>query len=130
MTPGEPEKIRDYKDLEVWRVGMDLVRAVYCATACMPRMETYGLAAQMRGAAVSIPSNIAEGYERGSRAEYSRFVKMARGSAAELETQVLLARDLAMLDAESAGRLLDLLGSVRRMLWGLTRALDGGQRAQ
>ena len=118
-------QIRDHKDLEVWRVSMQLVRAVYAATTSMPSDERFGLTAQMRSAAVSIPSNIAEGYGRGSRTDYCRFVRVARGSAAELETQILIAQSLGMLAADDA-ELLALLDRVKAMLHALIRSLDGG----
>ena len=89
--------VTDYKDLEAWKVGRRLVREVYLATRALPQDERFGLIAQMRAAAVSIPSNIAEGYGRGTRQEYIRFLRIARGSAAELETQVILCQDLGHL---------------------------------
>jgi four helix bundle protein len=83
--------VRSYRDLEVWRLGLDLVQDVYRCTAAFPKSETFGLAAQMRGAAVSIPSNIAEGQARDSTKEFLRFLSYALGSLAELETQLELA---------------------------------------
>ncbi len=117
------QAINDYRDLEVWQVAMALARAVYHATNVMPSSEQFGLTSQMRRAAVSIPSNLAEGYGRGSRVDYARFVKLARGSAAELETQILLAESLAMLRYEDCAELLDLIIRVRKMLSALIRSL-------
>ncbi|HEV8037959.1 MAG TPA: four helix bundle protein [Bryobacteraceae bacterium] len=82
--------VRSYRDLEVWRLGLDLVQSVYKCTAAFLKSETFGLAAQMRGAAVSIPSNIAEGQARDSTKEFLRFLSYALGSLAELETQLEL----------------------------------------
>jgi four helix bundle protein len=86
--------VRSFRDLEVWRLGLDLVQDVYQFTAGFPKSETFGLAAQMRGAAVSIPSNIAEGQARRSSKEFLRFLSHALGSLAELETQLELAKRL------------------------------------
>ena len=86
--------VRSFRDLEVWQLGLDLVQSVYQCTAAFPKSETFGLAAQMRGAAVSIPSNIAEGQARNSTKEFLRFLSYALGSLAELETQLELATRL------------------------------------
>ncbi len=117
-------QIKDHKDLDVWREAMKLCKLIYRFTDQLPDKERFGLTSQMCRAAVSIPSNIAEGYGRGSRRDYSRFVKVARGSAAELETQLLLARDLFGLDAQQADGVQSQLDSVRRLIAGLLRALD------
>ncbi|MCD6360930.1 MAG: four helix bundle protein [Armatimonadetes bacterium] len=118
------DKIRDYKDLEAWREAMELCAEVYRLAERLPAQEQYGLRSQMCRAAVSIPANIAEGYGRGSRADYSRFVKVARGSAAELETCLLLAEQLGLLHAEMMQDAMDKLHGVRRLVHGLTKALD------
>ncbi|MCD6362045.1 MAG: four helix bundle protein [Armatimonadetes bacterium] len=120
---GGADGITDYKDLNVWRTAMELSEAVYHATRPMPDEEKFGLTSQMRRAAISIPANIAEGYGRGSRTDYLRFVKMARGSAAELETELLLAQRLGFLDAARCAHTMDLLQQVRRLIQGLVRAL-------
>jgi four helix bundle protein len=86
--------VRSFRDLEVWRLELDLVQSVYQCTAAFPKSETFGLAAQMRGAAVSIPSNIAEGQARNSTKEFLRFLSYALGSLAELKTQLGLANRL------------------------------------
>jgi len=86
--------VRSFRDLEVWRLGLDLVQSVYQCTAAFPKGETYGLAAQMRAAAVSIPSNIAEGQARNSSKQFLQFLSVALGSLAELETQLELAARL------------------------------------
>jgi four helix bundle protein len=83
--------VRSFRDLEVWRLGLDLVQDVYRCTANFPKSETFGLAAQMRAAAVSIPSNIAEGQARNSTKQFLQFLSFALGSLAELETQLELA---------------------------------------
>jgi four helix bundle protein len=92
-------KVSTYRDLHVWQKSYGLCRLVYTATARFPRAEVYGLAAQIRRAAVSIPSNIAEGMGRRSTAEFLRFLRIAYGSHCELGTQLLLARDLEYISA-------------------------------
>ncbi len=92
--------VRSYRDLEVWRLGLDLVQSVYQCTAAFPKSETFGLAAQMRGAAVSIPSNIAEGQARNSTKQFLQFLSFALGSLAELETQLELAHRLEYAQGE------------------------------
>ncbi len=87
-------QIQSYKDLIVWRKSFQLVLVVYKLTKKFPKDEIFGLTAQMKRSAISIPSNIAEGFGRGSRADYVRFLYIAYGSAAELETQLLLAKEL------------------------------------
>lgn len=103
---------------------MQLAREVYRVGTIMPAHERFNLTDQMQRAVTLIPSNIAEGYARGSRKEYCQFVKVARGSAAELETQLLLAESLAMVSREDVQRALDLVAETRRMLHGLVCALE------
>ena len=91
MMPATPKP--HYK-LEVWKEAMALVRTVYAVTRGFPKEETYGLALQLRRAAVSIPSNVAEGAGRDGDKEFLRFLSIARGSLSELETQLLIAADL------------------------------------
>ena len=83
--------LRPHERLQVWRDAMELVEAVYAFSAAFPESQRYGLQAQMRRASISVPSNIAEGAARGSRADYSRFLTIARGSLSELDTQFQLA---------------------------------------
>jgi len=94
---------------------MDLAGVVYQATTAFPREELYGLVSQMRRSAVSIPSNIAEGYGRGGR-DYARFVAIAYGSLLELETQIELARRFGFLETEREARLLSATAEIGRML--------------
>jgi four helix bundle protein len=92
-----PAQLPRHYDLEVWKDAMRLVRDVYRATSDFPDSERYGLTVQLRRAAVSVPSNIAEGAARGGRLELVRFLTIARGSLAEVDTQVWIARDLGYL---------------------------------
>ncbi len=119
--------VTDYKDLEVWQRAIGLCQEIYRLTEAFPERERYGLSAQMRRAAVSIPSNIAEGYGRGSRQDYTRFVKMSRGSAAELETQLVLADKLQLGTPESTREAMGQLAIVPRLAHGLVKALDRSQ---
>ena len=108
--------VRDYKDLLVWQKAMELVTELYRIVKILPKEETYALSDQMRRAAVSIPSNIAEGYNRNSDKELAQFLSIARGSASELETQVLIARNLNYFTIESSQKILDLCVETRKML--------------
>ena len=90
-------KINSYKDLEAYKKAYEVAKMVYRMTATFPKEELYGLTNQLRRAAVSVPSNIAVGYMRGSK-EYVQYLKIALGSAAELETQLSLSRDLGFCD--------------------------------
>lgn len=110
-----------YKDLVVWQKAMGLVTQVYDVTRAFPREEVYGLTSQIRRAAVSVPSNIAEGQARLNTGEFRQFLGIARASLAELETQLLIAGNLGYLPDATA--LLDLIGEVSRMLSGLIASL-------
>ena len=111
--------MRGYRDLETWQNAMELVKGVYVATRHFPKDELYGLTSQLRRAAVSIPSNIAEGCGRNSRNELRHFLGQARGSLAEVETQLELARSLGYLDSVAATALLSKAAQLGRMLTGL-----------
>jgi four helix bundle protein len=114
--------VKTYRDLIAWQRGMELARAVYRATRKMPADERFGLTMQMRRAAVSIPSNIAEGHARQSRTDYLRFLRVARGSLAELSTQTELARSMELIKSEP--HLTDLLLEEDRILQGLIVSLE------
>jgi four helix bundle protein len=117
------EKITSFRDLAAWKKARSLVKDVYQATRTFPRDETYGLTNQIRRAAVSVPSNIAEGYGRGALNDYIRFLQMARGSLFELQTQLLLAGDLDYLDEDKVEGLTSQTEEVRRILQGLIASL-------
>jgi four helix bundle protein len=119
---------RGYKDLEVWQKAMVLTKAVYQATTNFPSEERFGLVNQMRRAAVSIPSNLAEGHARAGVGEFRHFVSIAMGSTAELETQVLLSVELGYLSTPVKDTLLHQLDTVGKMLRGLHKSL--GARKQ
>ncbi len=113
-----------YRDLIAWQKAMDLVVAVYELTRQFPRQEQYGLAAQLQRAAVSVPSNIAEGQARHSQREFHHFLSQARGSLAEVETQVLIAVRLHYLEVRQAQPVLELCGELGRILNGLIAAIQ------
>jgi four helix bundle protein len=113
--------IRGHRDLAVWQAAMDLAKAVYAMTADFPTEERYGLVSQMRRAAVSVPSNIAEGAGRGGAREFHQFLSIARGSLSELETQALLACDLGFM--RQSEDLMNKIARIFRMIGGLQRSL-------
>ena len=114
---------QSYRELVVWQRSMDLVTATYRMTQGFPRDEIYGLTSQIRRSAVSVPSNIAEGQGRRTPAEFQQFLGQARGSLLELETQILIARNLNYLTEEQAGSLLSAAAEVGRTLNGLLSSI-------
>jgi four helix bundle protein len=118
------KKAQNYKDLVVWQKGITLAKAIYQLTARFPSEEKFGLVAQMRRAAVSIPSNIAEGQARHTTGEFIQFISHAEGSTAELETQLILGVELGFTVKEKTTNEFILLDDIRRMLNGLRRKLS------
>jgi four helix bundle protein len=114
---------RSYKDLVAWQKAMDLVTATYRFTAGFPKEEQFGLTSQLRRAAVSIPSNIAEGQGRLSEKEFRYFLGQARGSLMEVETQLQIAQNLGYLQAEQTKELLSGCAEVGRILNGLLSSI-------
>ena len=110
------EKIRNFRDLDVWKKGMEIVKNVYVATSTFPKQELYGLSSQMRRSSVSIPSNIAEGFNRFHNKEYKQFLYIALGSCAELETLIEIAAELKYMNEQKKVALLDKLDHESRML--------------
>jgi four helix bundle protein len=115
--------IGSYKDLKVWQKAYSLALELYKWTACFPEAERFGLTAQIRRSAVSVPSNIAEGYARAHTGDYLRFLHIAYGSLAELETQLMLARDLGYGNIDASTRLMEDCKEVERMLSRLMKAV-------
>lgn len=113
-----------FRELEVWQTAMTLTKAVYSLVADFPREERYGLSSQLQRAAVSVPSNIAEGNARATTRDYARFVSQACGSAAEFQTQLLLAADLELGDRTRIEQALELCERVSKMLRRLHQALS------
>ncbi len=118
---------RSYKDLLVWQKGIELAKIVYRLTKNYPPEEKFGLIAQMRRAAVSIPSNLAEGQARHTTGEFIQFISHAEGSAAELDTQLILSIELGFSTDAGAERAFDLIDELRRMLNVLRRKLSARQ---
>jgi four helix bundle protein len=115
--------VNSYKDLLVWQQSVDLTVNIYTLTSSFPKSELFGLASQIQRAAVSVPSNIAEGHARDSTKEYLRFISIALGSLAEVETQLVIANKLQILNNEMMGELLGKTGEIGRMLRGLQKSL-------
>lgn len=116
--------MQNYTDLNVWQKSMDLVEEVYTLVKRLPKEEMYALSSQLRRAAVSIPSNIAEGNGRSSKKEYLRFLLISRGSTFEVETQLLICVKVEYLVEEEIERAMTLCSEVKKMLNGLIRNLS------
>ena len=116
--------IKTFRDLVAWQKAMALVTEVYRLTRTFPKEETYGIVSQVRRAAVSIPSNIAEGHAHRSRTEYSRFVQIAIGSLHELDTQLEIAVNLGYLTSSSYRDLHEKVREIERMLSSLHQKLN------
>lgn len=114
---------RHYRDLQVWQRSMALARQVYTLTETFPRNEQFGLVSQIRRAAVSVPSNIAEGRGRATAKSFALFLSQARGSLYELQTQVELAGDLDFMGREEAQSVMSEAAEIASMIQGLVAAL-------
>jgi four helix bundle protein len=115
--------IKNYYDLDVWKLSRALVKSLYELTACIPDSEQYGLVAQLRRAAISVPSNIAEGHSRHSTRDFVHFLSIAIGSLAEMDTQLLLAEDLRYLTRQQTQNIFEAIHQLQRMLHGLRKSL-------
>ena len=115
--------VQSYRDLIAWQKAMELVAEVYRLSQTFPPEELYGLTNQIRGAAVAIPSNIAQGQGKSSSGQFKLFLGHARGSLFELETQILIIRQLDYINAEEATKIIGLAGEVGRLLNGLINSL-------
>ena len=115
---------KNYRDLVAWQKAMDLVEMIYELTKGFPKEELYGITSQIRRAAVSIPSNIAEGQGRTSTKEFQNFLSIAHGSVREVETQVLIAQRLRYLQDGEAQKVLALAGETGRLINGLLNSLS------
>jgi four helix bundle protein len=116
--------LKNYRELKVWQRSYRLCLEIYKITKRFPNEERYGLTSQIRRAAVSVPSNIAEGYGRKTTPEYIRFLYIAYGSICELETQILLSGDLRYIETGKLEILQEGIGEVERMLKALTKSLE------
>jgi len=116
--------LKSYKDLQVWQKAYALCLEIYGITKIFPSDEKYGLTSQLRRAAVSVPSNIAEGYGRKTTPDYTRALYIAYGSICEVETQLLLAKDLAYIEQKDIRKIEGDIREVERMLKALIKALE------
>jgi len=125
-TPARPQaaRVRSYRDLDVWKVAMELVLSCYRVANGLPGIERYGLASQIRRASVSITANIAEGHGRDYTGDYLRHVSIAKGSLTELETELLIAQRLEYVTADTIQEALQLAASVGKMLRRLSERLS------
>jgi four helix bundle protein len=121
---GDGSKVNDHRDLDVWRAAMTLSRDTYKATANFPGEERYGLTSQMRRASVSIPANIAEGHGRETTGAFVNFLRIAKGSARELETLAELARDFGYLSTEDWRTIESSITRISKMLSRLIQSLE------
>lgn len=116
--------MQDYRELLVWQRSHKLVLGLYRETQSFPAAERFGLTSQLRRAALSVPTNIAEGARRASPREYANFLNMAQGSLSEAEYLVLVSRDLGYIPASSAGKYLSESAELLRMLMGLRKKVQ------
>ena len=117
-------KIKSYKDLNIWKRSIELVEDIYRLTKSFPKEELYGLTSQMRRAAVSIPSNIAEGFTRFHNKEYRQFLYIALGSCSELSTQIIIASRLKYFDNNKMEQLLDEIDEICKMTMNLIKKIN------
>ncbi len=118
------KKIETYRDLNIWNLGIDLVKDIYKSTERFPKQEIYGIVSQMRRSAISIPSNIAEGFKRYHNKEYRQFLYITMGSCVELETQITISKELKYIQADTETILLDKLDHIGRMITNLLKKLE------
>jgi four helix bundle protein len=115
--------IQSFRDLVVWQKSMDLVTEIYRLSRGFPKEEIFGLTSQIRRAAVSIPSNIAEGRGKSSKGEFQQFLHHSRGSLAEVETQIIIAQNLGYLSVEETVKVIEMISEVGRLLHGLITSI-------
>ena len=116
--------MHNFQKLVIWQEAMEIVQAVYVATRTFPKEEVYGLVSQMQRAAVSIPSNIAEGAGRNTDKEFANFLSIAQGSSFELQTQVLLAKRLGYMSEQACDQLLKQLSSLQPQITSMKQKLE------
>ena len=109
------EKIKNFQDLRIWQIGIEVVKDIYILTKKFPKEELYGLTSQIRRSAISIPSNIAEGFRRYHNKEYKQFLYIALGSCAELETQIIIANELDYVNETNKSELIEKIKYICRM---------------
>ena len=117
--------VKHYRDLLVWQKAMELAEVCYDLTKSFPREEMFCIVPQIRRAAISIPSNIAEGYGRGNDKEFSHYLRIARGSISELETQLLLCQRVGLIESEQLKLVMVISDETGRILRGLQKTVKG-----
>jgi four helix bundle protein len=122
MTSHQP--LRSHKDLDVWKKAIELSAEVYRQTGMFPKEETFGISSQMRRAAVSIASNIAEGAARRTDRDFIHFLHMALGSASELDTQIEIVMQVGFANRAAMESLQNKVGGISRMIYGLVRSVE------
>jgi four helix bundle protein len=115
--------MHNFKELKVWKAGIQLSKSIFTLTKTFPTDERFGLISQMNRAVVSIPSNIAEGCGRKSDKELHQFLNISLGSAFELETQLIIAREFGYLDDETLNTICNLVTEIQKMIYGLQKSL-------
>jgi four helix bundle protein len=118
------EKIKSFKELRIWQEGIEIVKDIYKITEKFPDKEQYGLTSQMRRAAVSMPSNSAEGFKRFHNKEYKQFLYVTLGSAAELETQLIIAKELSYIDEKERDDICEKITYLSKMITALMKKLN------
>jgi four helix bundle protein len=119
----EETRIQNFQDLRIWQEGINVVKKIYELTPSFPKEEIYGLTSQMRRCAVSIPSNIAEGFKRFHNNEFRQFLYITLGSCAELETQLIIADELDYIDTKNKENIIEDLNHISRMIYNLIKKL-------
>ena len=119
----EGQPARSYQDLEVWHEGIGLVKDIYALTSSWPSEERFGLISQVRRASVSVPSNIAEGWGRNKRGEFDQFLRYARGSLFEVDTQLIIAVEIGIAEEDHIAPLRERIDVLSRRLLALRRSL-------
>ena len=117
------EKIKSFKDLRIWQKGIEIVGDIYILTKNFPKEELFSLTSQLRRSAISIPSNIAEGFKRFHNKEYKQFLFITLGSCAELETQIIIAKELKYINENEETKLVEKLDHICRMTSSLIKKL-------
>ncbi|MFH1939276.1 MAG: four helix bundle protein [bacterium] len=117
------EKIKSFKDLRIWQKGIEIVSDIYILTKNFPKEELFSLTSQLRRSAISIPSNIAEGFKRFHNKEYKQFLFITLGSCAEVETQIIIAKELKYINENEETKLVEKLDHICRMTSSLIKKL-------
>lgn len=108
--------MRNFRELDIWKNGIEIVKMIYLVTDSLPNNEVYGLSSQIKRAAVSIPSNIAEGCSRSSQKDYKRFLEIALGSAFEMETQLEIIKQLKLIPTNDIDSIISLINNEQKMI--------------